>query len=155
MPDAPSAPERPPDSLFVAHAPLDLAHLAALAEDPACGAVALFVGTVRSPNRGLRVLHIDYQGYEAMIAPQMAVVAVELRRRFDLRRLVIAHRLGRLEPGEASIVIAASSPHRGDALQAVAAAIDLCKERLPVWKYEVTEAGGDWVPGSSEAAPPL
>lgn len=143
------------DHLFVSTGVLDHAHLHALAVAPPYGAVASFVGTVRSPNAGQKVHHIDYEGYEAMITAQMKRAASELRGRFDLGHLVFAHRLGRLKPGEASIVIVISSAHRKAALEATHAAIDRLKELLPIWKHEVTEEGAHWVAGSSGATEAL
>lgn len=143
------------DHLFVTSGVLELGHLHALATAPQCGAVASFVGTVRSPNFGKDVLHIDYEGYEKMILTQMKRAAGELRERFSLGHIVFAHRLGRLKPGEASIVIVVSSAHRKDALHAAHASIDRLKELLPVWKLEVTGEGEAWVPGSSAAAETL
>jgi molybdopterin converting factor subunit 1 len=140
------------DHLFVVSGPLDLAHLHALAAAPRYGAVASFVGTVRSPNAGQQVSYIDYEGYEAMILTQMKRAAAELRSRFALGHLVFAHRLGRLAPGEVSIVIVISSEHRRPALEATHAAIDRLKELLPIWKREVAEGGAHWVAGSSAAA---
>lgn len=143
------------DHLFVTSGVLELAHLHALATSPQYGAVASFVGTVRSPNFDKDVLHIDYEGYEKMILTQMKRAAGELRERFSLGHIVFAHRLGRLQPGEASIVIVTSSAHRKDALYAVHAGIDRLKELLPVWKLEVTSEGQTWVEGSSAAAKTL
>jgi len=143
------------DHLFVTEGVLELAHLQSLATASEYGAVASFVGTVRSPNHGKRVRHIAYEGYEGMMLAQMKVVASELRARFDLGKVVLAHRLGELTPGEASIAVVVSSEHRRDALQAVQAGIDRCKELLPVWKLEVTEDGERWVEGSSAAAETL
>jgi len=143
------------DHFFVTEAVLELTYYVALASDPRFGALASFVGTVRSPNHGREVRYIDYQGYETMIVGQMKRAAGELRGRFDLGRVVFAHRLGRLEPGEASIVIVVSSAHRQDALLATHAAIDRLKEILPVWKLEATPEGRNWVAGSSAAAETL
>lgn len=122
---------------------------------PEFGAVASFVGTVRSPNMGQNVLYIDYEGYEAMIKTQMHVVAQELRKTLNLGHFVIAHRLGRLSPGEASIALVASSEHRKDALVACQLGIDRAKDLLPVWKYEVSQTKQSWVKGSSSASTPL
>ncbi len=141
--------DRLTDHLFVTEGVLDLAHLHALAVADPFGAVASFVGTVRSPNLGQVVEYIDYEGYEAMILTQMKVVASELRERFDLGKIVISHRLGRLRPSEASIAIVISSPHRRAALEATHACIDRIKELLPVWKREVSARGEVWVAGSS------
>ncbi len=146
---------RTDDHFFVSRAPLELSRYHDLVSEAACGATASFVGTVRSPNRLERVEYIEYEGYEGMIVTQMKALAQELRGRYELGALLIAHRLGRLEPGEASIIILVAAPHRKDALAACQAAIDRAKELLPVWKYEVTEGGARWLEGSSAASPPL
>lgn len=143
------------DHFFVTEEALALDRYVALASDPRFGALASFIGTVRSPNFGQEVCYIDYQGYETMILGQMKRAAGELRERFDLGRVVFAHRLGKLRPGDASIVIVISSEHRKDALLATHAAIDRLKEILPVWKLEATPAGEQWVAGSSAATETL
>lgn len=143
------------DHLFVTEGVLDLAHLHALAVADPYGAVASFVGTVRSPNLGQEVVYIDYEGYEAMILTQMKVVANEMRERFELGKIVISHRLGRLRASEASIAIVISSKHRHAALEATHACIDRIKELLPVWKREVSARGEVWVEGQSVAGETL
>lgn len=143
------------DVFVVTEKDLRLEHYHSLATANAWGAQASFVGTVRSPNAGQVVQYIDYQGYNAMILRQMHVTTQELRRQFELGKVIIVHRLGRLFPGDASILIVIASAHRRDALAACSACIDLCKVRLPVWKYEVTAEGAHWVAGSSDAAPTL
>lgn len=145
----------PDDLFFVTDGPLDVSACLAHTSSPKYGAVSSFLGTVRSPNHGQPVFYIDYEGYEAMIVAQMNRAAAELRGRFDLGRLVFGHRLGRLAPGEASIIIVVSSAHRKDALLATHAAIDRLKEILPVWKLEATPGGAEWVAGSSAAAETL
>ena len=147
--------DEPEDWFFVTDKALDVNACLAHVSDPKYGAVSSFLGTVRSPNHGQPVFYIDYEGYEAMIVSQMKRAAAELRERFDLGRLVFGHRLGRLAPGEASIVIAISSAHRKDALLATHAVIDRLKELLPVWKLEATPDGAQWVEGSSAAAETL
>ncbi len=143
------------DHFFVTEGVLDVAHFTALAVAPEWGAVASFLGTVRSPNLGQNVRYIDYEGYETMILGQMKRAAEELRARFELGRIVLAHRLGRLEPGEASILIVISSKHRRAALDACSSCIDRLKELLPVWKYEVAGESEGWVQGSAAAAETL
>ena len=143
------------DHLFVTEGVLDLAHLHALAVADPYGAVASFVGTVRSPNLGQEVEYIDYEGYEAMILTQMKVVAGEMRERFELGKIVVSHRLGRLRASEASIAIVISSKHRRAALEATHACIDRIKELLPVWKREVSAQGEVWVEGSSTSGETL
>ncbi|MEM7737579.1 MAG: molybdenum cofactor biosynthesis protein MoaE [Deinococcota bacterium] len=143
------------DVFIVTEDVLELDTLSQQARAAAWGAQASFIGTVRSPNLGEVVTHIDYEGYNSMILTQMQQVAGELRAQFELGKIVIAHRLGRLFPGDTSIAIVIASAHRREALDACNACIELCKERLPVWKYEVTETGADWVAGNAQAAQPL
>lgn len=143
------------EHFFVTTDVLPLSEYVALATDDAFGAVASFVGTVRSPNFGEQVLFIDYEGYDAMIVKQMQVVANELRAQFELGHIVLAHRLGRCYPSEASIAIVISSVHRKEALAACEVAINRAKELLPVWKHEATPQGERWVEGSSVASQPL
>lgn len=143
------------DHFIVTEEALEHARYIALATEPAFGAVASFLGTVRSPNLGQTVHYIEYEGYEGMIRTQMGLLAAELRAMFELGHIVLAHRLGRQAPGEASIAIVVSSEHRKDALAACERGINRAKELLPVWKHEVTAEGSFWVPGSSAAAEPL
>lgn len=143
------------DAFFVTEEPLDMAQYVALVSHPRYGAVSTFTGTVRSPNGGQDVASIDYQGYEAMILTQMRRAASELREHFTLGPIVFAHRLGKLLPGEASIMIVIASEHRKDSLLATHSAIDRLKEILPVWKLEATPDGTDWVAGSTAAGETL
>jgi molybdopterin synthase catalytic subunit len=143
------------DRLLVTDEALKLDELIRYVSAPAYGAVASFIGTVRSPNRGKAVHFVDYEGYQAMIITQLRLIAAELRTSFSLGQVAVAHRLGRLIPGEASIIIAISSVHRAEALQAVQACLEHCKVRLPIWKYEVGEAEADWVRGVGSAAETL
>jgi molybdopterin synthase catalytic subunit len=135
--------------------PLDLtAYLTWVTEAP-YGAVASFCGTVRSPNQGETVRYIDYEGYEAMMNAQIQVIATQLRSELELGHILIAHRLGRLYPGEVSVALVMSAVHRREALLGCQRGIDLVKDLLPVWKYEVTTASSHWVAGSSKACSPL
>ena len=127
--------------------PLDLAPLIDDVADARSGAVASFLGTVRSPNRGRAVHRIDYQGYDAMVEAELERIAAELREAHRLLGLAIVHRLGVCLPGEASIAIVASSPHREAAFDACRDALERCKARLPIWKHEADEDGDHWVAG--------
>jgi molybdopterin synthase catalytic subunit/molybdopterin converting factor small subunit len=111
----------------------------------AAGAIATFVGTTRAHSRGHTVMHLDYEAYEEMAEQVMAEIAAELKERYDLVDVAIHHRTGRVEIGEASVVIAVSAPHRHDALAACKDAIDTLKERVPLWKKEVYEGGEEWI----------
>jgi molybdopterin synthase catalytic subunit len=109
------------------------------------GAIATFVGTTRVESRGRTVEHLDYEAYEGMAENVMAELAASLRQRYDLCEVAIHHRTGRVEIGEASVVIAVSAPHRQDALAACKDAIDTLKEQVPLWKKEVYEGGEEWI----------
>jgi MoaE-MoaD fusion protein len=109
------------------------------------GAIATFVGTTRVESRGRTVEHLDYEAYEGMAENVMAEIAAGLKQRYDLCEIAIHHRTGRVEIGDASVVIAVSAPHRQDALAACRDAIDTLKEQVPLWKKEVYEGGEEWV----------
>jgi molybdopterin synthase catalytic subunit len=109
------------------------------------GAIATFVGTTRVVSRGRTVEHLDYEAYEGMAEQVMAEIADELKQRYDLCDIAIHHRTGRVEIGDASVVIAISAPHRQDALAACKDAIDTLKTKVPLWKKEVYEGGEEWL----------
>jgi MoaE-MoaD fusion protein len=124
---------------------LDLAAVVREVEDDAAGAIATFVGTVRRRSRGRDVVNLEYEAYEGMAEEVMADIARALGDKFDLCAVAMAHRVGRVEIGEASVVVAVSAPHRQDALAACAEAIDTLKHTVPLWKKEVYEGGAEWV----------
>jgi MoaE-MoaD fusion protein len=109
------------------------------------GAIATFVGTTRVESRGRVVEHLDYEAYEGMAENVMAEIAAALKQRYGLCEIAIHHRTGRVEIGDASVVIAVSAPHRQDALAACRDAIDTLKEQVPLWKKEVYEGGEEWI----------
>lgn len=109
------------------------------------GAVATFVGTTRARSRGREVLYLDYEAYEGMAERVMADLSAELQRRHELCAIAIHHRVGRVEIGETSVVIAVSAPHRAAALAACSEAIDELKVSVPLWKKEVYVGGEEWI----------
>lgn len=113
--------------------------------DARAGAIATFTGTVRNESRGRGVRHLEYEAYVEMAADVMAQLAAKLKERYALHEIAIHHRTGRVEIGDASVVIAVSAPHRQDALAACKDAIDELKETVPLWKKEVYEGGEEWV----------
>jgi MoaE-MoaD fusion protein len=125
--------------------PLSLEGVAAEVADERAGAVATFTGTVRRQSRGREVTRLEYEAYAEMAEDVMAGIARDLEERYDLCSVAIHHRVGRLEVGEASVVVAVSAPHRQDALAACKDAIDRLKETVPLWKKEVYEGGEEWV----------
>jgi len=109
------------------------------------GAVASFIGTTRSQSRGRTVHYLEYEAYGGMAEKVMAELADELKQRYDLCEVAIAHRTGRVDIGGISVVIAVSARHRADALAACKDAIDRLKEIVPLWKKEVYEGGEEWI----------
>jgi molybdopterin synthase catalytic subunit/molybdopterin converting factor small subunit len=125
--------------------PIDLDAVVAEVADERAGAIATFVGTTRIESRGRTVTYLEYEAYEGMAEQEMAHIAEELLARYDLVKLAITHRIGRVEIGEASVAIAVSAPHRADALAACKDAIDTLKETVPLWKKEIYEGGEEWI----------
>jgi len=125
--------------------PLSLAAVVDEVRSDGAGAIATFVGTTRVESRGRTVDHLDYEAYEGMAENVMAEIASSLKQRYDLCEITIHHRTGRVEIGEASVVIAVSAPHRQDALAACKDAIDTLKEQVPLWKKEVYKGGEEWI----------
>ena len=113
--------------------------------DERAGGIATFVGTTRIESRGRTVRHLEYEAYAGMAEKVMADLAAELQRRYELCKVAIAHRIGRVGIGETSVIIAVSAPHRQDALAACRDAIDTLKETVPLWKKEVYEGGEEWI----------
>jgi molybdopterin synthase catalytic subunit len=109
------------------------------------GAIATFVGTTRVESRGRTVQRLDYEAYEGMAEQVMAEIAGELKSRYEILEIAIHHRTGRVEIGEASVMIAVSAEHRQDALAACKDAIDTLKQQVPLWKKEVYEGGEEWI----------
>jgi len=109
------------------------------------GAIATFTGTARLHSRGRAVRHLDYEAYSGMAEQEMQRVAEELKDRYSLCEIAIHHRVGRVEIGEPSVVIAVSAPHRQDALSACRDAIETLKQTVPLWKKEVYEGGEEWI----------
>jgi MoaE-MoaD fusion protein len=132
-------------SFLLVAGPLDVAAVVHEVEDPEAGAIASFVGTVRRRSRGRDVLHLEYEAYEEMAEPMLARLGAELIERHGLCGVAIHHRLGRVEIGQASVVIAVSAPHRSAALDACREAIETLKTSIPLWKKEVYAGGEEWI----------
>jgi MoaE-MoaD fusion protein len=125
--------------------PLSLeAAVAEVASDDA-GGIATFVGTVRAQSRGRDVDHLEYEAYEEMAEPMLRALAGDLTAKHGLSAMAVHHRVGRVEIGEPSVVIAVSAPHRAAALDACREAIDTLKETIPLWKKEIYADGEEWI----------
>jgi molybdopterin synthase catalytic subunit/molybdopterin converting factor small subunit len=139
------------DWIEVTAEPLSERALSDAVAEPGAGAVALFSGVVREHTGGRRVKFLEYEAHAPMAVAKMREIAGELRARWPgLRRIAMVHRIGRLEIGESSVMIAVSSPHRREAFEACRFAIDTLKEAVPVWKKEYFEDGEVWVGLQSE-----
>ena len=125
--------------------PLDPGAVIREVADPRAGGIATFIGTTRVESRGRTVHYLDYEAYEGMAEQMMAELGEELKRKHELCEIAISHRVGRVDIGEPSVVIAVSAPHRAAALAACKEAIDTLKETVPLWKKEVYEGGEEWI----------
>jgi molybdopterin synthase catalytic subunit len=113
------------------------------------GAVVTFLGLVRDHNQGRRVTHLIYEAYDALAIKALDRIVTEAAEQWPSVRLAIHHRTGRLEIGEASVVIAAASAHRADAFAASRYAIERIKQIVPIWKHEYFEGGDTWIEGAT------
>ena len=129
------------DRARVTGAPLSHDEAVAFVTSDDCGAVATFLGVTRDTFEGKRVVRLSYEAYVPMAEAEMLKICAVARARFEAKRCCILHRTGEVAVGEASVIIAAASPHRKDALAAVAWAIDELKTTVPIWKKEIYAEG--------------
>jgi molybdopterin synthase catalytic subunit/molybdopterin converting factor small subunit len=132
-------------ALVLSAEPLEVAAVVGEAVSDDAGAVASFVGTVRRHSRGRDVVRLEYEAYEEMAEEMLARLAADLKAKHSLCEVAIHHRVGVVEIGEASVVIAVSAPHRAAALDACREAIDTLKETIPLWKKELYADGEEWI----------
>jgi MoaE-MoaD fusion protein len=125
--------------------PIDPGAVIREVSDPRAGGIATFIGTTRVQSRGRTVHYLDYEAYSGMAEEVMAEIADRLKRKHELCEVAITHRVGRVDIGELSVVIAVSAPHRAAALAACKEAIDTLKQTVPLWKKEVYEGGEEWI----------
>jgi molybdopterin synthase catalytic subunit len=133
----------------VTSAALDAAAVTAAVARRADGAVASFLGLVRDHNAGRRVLWLDYEAFVPLAMKAFEQIGTEAAARWPGVRLAIHHRTGRVAIGEASVAIAAASPHRADAFAACRYAIERVKQIAPIWKHEHFEGGEVWIEGAT------
>jgi molybdopterin synthase catalytic subunit len=130
----------------IVEGPIDVGALVSEAQRPDCGAVTTFVGTTRvDGNEGAAVEYLEYEAYRPMADRKLEEIGAEMRERWDVRHVAIVHRIGRVDPGEASVAIVVASPRRGPAFEASRYAIERIKEVVPIWKREVWSDGYVWV----------
>ena len=131
-------------------APLSVDEVNRRVTSPAAGAVITFTGIVRGTNQGRQVRYLEYEAYPEMAEAVLAQIGDEVKARWDVEEVAIVHRTGRLEIGEASVVIAIAAGHRQGAFEAGRYAIDRIKQIVPVWKKEYFEGGEVWIEGPSQ-----
>ena len=113
------------------------------------GAIASFVGLVREENQGRQVSYLEYEAYEPLAVRALQLIIDEAREAWTDTRIGVHHRTGRLELGEASIIIVAASPHRAHAFAACRYTIERVKQIVPIWKHEHFEGGDVWLEGAT------
>jgi len=126
---------------------IDTRKLVEKLQRPEDGAVVVFEGVVRNNSKGRPTTHLEYECYEGMAQEQMARIGREIASQFAVGRMGMIHRLGRLEIGEASVVVVATAPHRKPAFEAALEGINRLKREVPIWKKEFFADGAIWVDG--------
>jgi molybdopterin synthase catalytic subunit len=134
----------------VVDSPIDEIALEDVVRTDADGAVIVFRGVARRHSRGRDVVHLEYEAYPEMAEKVMAQIAEEIKSRWPVSGVAMVHRTGVLEIGQASVVIAISAPHRGEAFEASQYAIDRLKQIVPIWKKEVWSDGSQWIGWENE-----
>ncbi len=112
---------------------------------PSNGGVATFLGVTRDNTGGRQTRFLEYEAYEPMAEAKLAEIAAEIREEWPVEDVAIAHRLGRLEIGDVSLIVAVGSPHREAAFRACAQVVDRIKQTVPIWKKEHFVDGEVWV----------
>ena len=127
--------------------PLDRNALVEAVTHASVGGIVIFEGVVRDNARGKQVRYLEYDAYIEMAKEQIRAIVDEAERRWGVEHVAVAHRFGRLEIGEASVIIVVATPHRAEAFEACRYIIDTLKTTVPIWKKEVATDGEEWVEG--------
>ena len=112
---------------------------------PDCGAVSVFIGTVRNHSKNRDVNALEYEVYGKMAEKMIQKIIEEIRSKWEVNKVAVSHRMGKMEVGEITVAIAVSSPHRKDSIPSCQYAIDRLKEIVPIWKKEYAVGGASWV----------
>lgn len=127
--------------------PLDRNALITAVTHPGVGGIVVFEGVVRDNARGKQVRYLEYDVYPEMAIQQIRTIITEAEKRWGVDRVAVAHRVGRLEIGDASVIVVVATPHRSEAFDACRYIIDTLKTTVPIWKKEVAASGEEWVEG--------
>jgi MoaE-MoaD fusion protein len=136
-----------PDIFRLIRKPIETHEIVESLKAPEDGALVVFDGFVRNNFKGQKTLYLEYEAYEAMAWAKIRELGAQMRQKFQIRRIAIVHRLGRLEIGETSVLIAVASAHRAAAFDACRYAIDTLKRTVPIWKKEFFVGGAVWAEG--------
>ena len=138
--------------IYFTSEPLNPLEVTDLVRKDSNGAVVTFLGTTRDFSEGKDVLYLEYEAYQPMAENMLRQIAQEVLDKWGIKDMAIAHRVGKLEIGEISLVVALASPHRKDAFEASQYAMDRIKAMVPIWKKEVFQDGEVWVGSHEEGA---
>ena len=130
---------------------IDIQSILASVRDPSAGGIDLFIGATRDNSRGKKVLYLEYETYLPMAMQLMNRIVMELGEKWDVCKVVMVHRIGKVEVSEASVVVAVSAAHRKEAFEACRFAIDALKKDVPIWKKEHFVDGEVWVGAESNS----
>ena len=130
--------------------PLDPDSITELVRKNSNGAIITFLGTTRDSTDGKRVNYLEYEAYQPMAQDMIRQIFDEVKERWEIEDLAMSHRLGKVDIGEISMVVAIASPHRKQAFEAGQYSIDRIKEIVPIWKKEFFDDGEGWVGSETE-----
>jgi len=131
--------------IIVTSAPLNPASFTEAVKSTSSGAVITFLGTTRGETAGKKVLYLEYEAYNPMATEKLQEICSEIKQKWTIHDIAIGHRVGKLEIGDISLVVALSSPHRHEAFESCIYLVDRLKETVPIWKKEVFEDGEIWI----------
>ncbi len=124
---------------------IDIVQVLESIKDCSAGGIDMFIGTTRNYSNGKKVLSLEYEVYVPMAIKKMKEIEEIVRKRWEICKISMIHRIGKVEVGEVSVVIAVSSTHRKEAFESCRFTIDILKKEVPIWKKEVFENGEIWV----------
>ena len=140
------------DLCTLVRTPIETPGIVAQMKSPPDGAVVVFEGIVRNHSGNRTTLYLEYEAYEPMAIVKMREIGAQMREEFSIRRYAMVHRLGRLEIGETSVLIAVCSAHRAAAFDACRFGIDTLKRNVPIWKKDYFRDGSAWAEGENPSA---
>jgi molybdopterin synthase catalytic subunit len=145
---------RPPHMISITSATLDAGPLNEFVTTDSDGAIVTFLGVTRNHNEGRQVSYLEYEAFQPMAEQQIAVIIAEMQSKWEIGRVAVAHRTGRVDIGQTSMVLAVGAPHRRPAFEAALYFVDRLKEVVPIWKKEHFQGGEVWIgetPGGGHA----